>query len=194
MLKGAPIKGAEGYRVARFVEKPSLKDATKFVTSGSYAWNSGIFAFRAGAYLEALALHRPALADRVRQAVAHGSIDGAKFCPEVESFAQIDSESVDYAVMENTDRAAMVLATMGWSDIGDWHALHQARRRDASNNSVTGAAELLNCRGLLVDTDGPKVSVIGVSDIIVVVDKDQVLITHANDSQLVGKLKGALHQ
>ncbi|HEY6868644.1 MAG TPA: mannose-1-phosphate guanylyltransferase, partial [Novosphingobium sp.] len=108
--------------------------------------------------------------------------------------AAISSESVDYAVMENTDRAAMVPADMGWSDIGNWEALHAARERDDLGNHVTGPAELVQCRNVLVDSDGPRVSVIGLENVMVVVDKGEILVTTAAGAQLVGKLHGAANQ
>lgn len=194
ILQGEEIPDSKGFEVAQFIEKPSVDRAKSFIAAGNYAWNGGIFAFRAGAYLTELARHRPAIADAAMRAAKHGRTEGARFYPAAESFAEIHSESVDYAIMENTDRAAVIPVNMGWSDIGNWHALHKVRVRDAANNSVSGSAELLDCSGLLVDTDGPRVSVIGLSDIIVVVDKDEVLISSASATQLVGKLKGAVHQ
>ena len=106
----------------------------------------------------------------------------------------MQSESVDYAVMENTERAAMVPADMAWSDIGNWEALHAAREKDADGNSVAGPAELVDCRNVLVESDGPRVSVIGLEGVIVVVNGDEVLVTSAAGAQKVGKLSGAANQ
>lgn len=130
----------------------------------------------------------------MRQAVAQGREDGARFHPDAEAFAAVTSESVDYAVMENTARAAMVPADMGWSDIGNWQALHEARERDAQGNATAGPVELVDCRNVLVDSDGPRVSVIGLENVIVVVDGNEVLVTTAAGTQLVGKLSGAVNQ
>ena len=96
--------------------------------------------------------------------------------------------------MENTARAAMVPADMGWSDIGNWQALHAALPRDVAGNSIRGQAELVDCRNVLVDSDGPRVSVIGLEDVIVVVDGDDILVTTAAGVQKVGKLSGAVNQ
>lgn len=186
--------GSDGFRVAQFVEKPDLERAEAFLAEGGYAWNGGIFAFRVKDFLDELAGHRPALAEAVRKSVAEGRSDGRRFHPDAEAFAAVESESVDYAVMENTERAAMVPADMEWSDIGNWEALHAARDRDAQGNSVTGPAELVDCRNVLVETDGPRVSVIGLSDVIVVVDGGEVLVTSAAGAQKVGKLSGAANQ
>jgi mannose-1-phosphate guanylyltransferase/mannose-1-phosphate guanylyltransferase/mannose-6-phosphate isomerase len=185
---------ADGFRVARFVEKPDLERARQFLADGGYAWNGGIFAFRAGAYLAELESHRPQIAAAVRAAVAAGSSDGRRFHPDADAFAAIVGESVDYAVMENTDRAAMVPADMGWSDIGNWDALHAALPQDSDGNAVRGRAELVDCRNVLVDSDGPRVSTIGLENVIIVVDGDEVLVTTAAGAQLVGKLHGASNQ
>ncbi len=194
LRRGAAIGTSGGYQVAQFVEKPDAVRAQAFLDSGEYAWNGGIFAFRAGAFLTELEACRPAIAAAAREAAAKGNAEGHRFHPDSEAFAQIESESVDYAVMENTTRAAMVPADMGWSDIGNWQALHDARDRDAQGNCITGATELLGCRNVMVDSDGPRVSVIGLEDVIIVVDGDEVLVTTAAGAQLVGKLSGAVNQ
>lgn len=193
-LQRGEAVGDHGYRVAQFVEKPNLERATAFLAEGTFAWNGGIFAFRVRDFLEELSRHRPAIAAAVRRAVAAGREDGHRFYPDAAAFAAIDSESVDYAVMENTERAAMVPADMAWSDIGNWQALHAARECDANGNSVTGPAELVDCRNVLVDSDSLRVSVIGLEGVIVVVDGGEVLVTTAEGAQKVGKLGGALNQ
>lgn len=189
---GEAIEG--GCRVERFVEKPDRATAERLLEQGGYAWNGGIFAFRAGAFMDELERHRPAMAEAVRQAVAGGRYVGREFHPRPEPFARIAGESVDYAVMENTDRAAVVPAAMGWSDIGDWRALRDARPGDEAGNRTAGPAELIECRNVLVETDGPRVSVIGLEDVIVVVYGGEVLVTSAAGAQLVGKLMGAAGQ
>ncbi|MFM5931888.1 MAG: mannose-1-phosphate guanylyltransferase [Novosphingobium sp.] len=192
--RGDAIGTSGGYQVARFVEKPDLERAKEFLASGQYAWNGGIFAFRAGAFLAELAEHRPRILEAARAAVAAGREDGGRFHPDPEAFGRIDSESVDYAVMENTRRAAMVPADMGWSDIGNWPALRDARPCDDQGNCVIGPAELVDCRNVLVETDGPRVNVIGLEGVIIVVDGDDILVTSAAGAQLVGKLSGAVNQ
>jgi mannose-1-phosphate guanylyltransferase/mannose-1-phosphate guanylyltransferase/mannose-6-phosphate isomerase len=194
LKQGAPIEGSAGFAVARFVEKPDLQRALGFLADGGYAWNGGIFAFRAGTFLDELAAHRPALAAAVREAVAAGHSEGTRFHPDAAAFAKIVGESVDYAVMENTSRAAMVPAAMAWSDIGNWQALHEALDRDAQGNAARGPAELVGCTNILVDSDGPHVSVIGASDLIVVVDKGDILVCTTAGAQSVGKLSGAVNQ
>ncbi|KUR73567.1 mannose-1-phosphate guanylyltransferase [Novosphingobium fuchskuhlense] len=194
LKRGDAISGSGGFAVAQFVEKPDLQRAIGFLADGGYAWNGGIFAFRAGTFLDELAAHRPALAEAVRASVAAGSEDGTRFHPDAATFALIEGESVDYAVMENTSRAAMVPATMAWSDIGNWQALHDALDQDEAGNAVRGPAELVDCTHVLVDSDGPHVSVIGARDLIVVVDEGNVLVCTRDGAQKVGKLSGAVNQ
>lgn len=186
--------GDLGFKVARFIEKPDLARAEAFLAEGGYAWNGGIFAFRVGTFLAELCAHRPAIAAAARAAIAAGHQDGRRFHPGAAEFAAIESESVDYAVMENTAHAAMVPADMGWSDIGNWDALLTARAKDDAGNSVTGRAELIGCRGVLVESDGPRVSAIGLDDVVIVVDGDELLVTTRAGAQLVGKLHGAANQ
>ncbi|PKP63203.1 MAG: mannose-1-phosphate guanylyltransferase, partial [Alphaproteobacteria bacterium HGW-Alphaproteobacteria-9] len=124
LQRGEPLAG--GFTVARFVEKPDLARAQQYCASGDYSWNGGIFAFRAGHLLAELAAHRPDMARLVAEAVAGGREEGFCFYPAPAPFAAIDGDSIDYAVMENTARAAMVPARMGWSDIGNWAALADA--------------------------------------------------------------------
>jgi mannose-1-phosphate guanylyltransferase len=189
LRRGEPLGG--GYRVAQFVEKPDAETAERFLANGAYSWNGGIFAFRADTYLEELERHRPSLAQAVREAVAKGREDGARFHPDAAAFGRIEAESIDYAVMEETERAAMVPVAMGWSDIGDWRALHAARAADEHGNAVDGPAELVDCRNVLAVSDGPRISVIGLADAVVVVDGGEVLVTTHAGAQKVGKLAGA---
>ena len=181
---GEPVADSAGggHRVDRFVEKPDRSTAERFLAEGGYAWNGGIFAFRAGAYLEELAAQRPQMATAVRQAVSEGRREGHAFHPAEGPFGGIVAESVDYAVMENTARAAVVPADMGWSDIGNWQALRDVLARDGAGNRAPADAELLDCRNVLVDV------------VIVVVDGDEVLVTSAAHAQSVGRLRGAADQ
>lgn len=171
-----------GFRVIEFVEKPDSQRAGEFVRSGNYAWNAGIFAFRAGDYLDELAKSRPELCAFARDAVRNGHEEGAEFLPEPAWFNRIAGDSIDRAVMEKTDRAAMVMADMGWSDIGDWNAVRMARDKDDNGNSVHGPAELVDCRNVLVDSDGPRVRAVGLQDVIIVVDGEDILIANAASS------------
>ncbi|MEO1969442.1 MAG: mannose-1-phosphate guanylyltransferase [Sphingomonadaceae bacterium] len=183
-----------GFRVDRFVEKPDEATARGFLESGNFVWNGGIFAFRVGTFLAELEMYRPQMAQLVAQSYGQARRSGWQVHPAALPFAEIAGESVDYAVMENTDRAAVVAADMGWSDIGNWSALMDARICDEHGNYASGPADLLGCRNVMVESDHARVSVVGLDDVIVVVDGDEVLVTSRAGAQLVGKLPGATQQ
>ena len=189
---GEPL--AIGNEVAQFVEKPDLATAEGFLAEGGYVWNGGIFAFRAGAFLAELKRHRPDMAGHVGRAWDAREENGWEIHPAAAPFDQIEGESIDYAVMEETDRAAVVAADMGWSDIGNWDALMTARPADEDGNHVLGPVDIRDCRNVMVETDRLRVSVVGLEDVIVVVDGDDVLVTSRAGAQAVGKLPGAAQQ
>jgi mannose-1-phosphate guanylyltransferase/mannose-1-phosphate guanylyltransferase/mannose-6-phosphate isomerase len=193
--RGEPVPG--GFAIRRFVEKPDLARAQDYLASGDYSWNGGIFAFRAGHLLAEIAAHRPDMARLIAESVAGGRDEGAAFHPAPEPFAAIDGDSFDYAVMENTARAAMVPADMGWSDIGNWAALADALagQADDSGNIASGdAVDLDQCRGVFATTDGPRISAVGLDDVCIIVSGGEVLVTTRDGAQRVGKLPGAANQ
>ncbi|WP_299196540.1 sugar phosphate nucleotidyltransferase [uncultured Erythrobacter sp.] len=190
--RGKALPG--GFAIAKFVEKPDRARAQAYLDSGEYSWNGGIFAFRAGALLAELARHRPAMAAAVRASVDKGREEGTRFHPDADSFAAIEGDSIDYAVMENTARAAMVPADMGWSDIGNWAALHDALERDGRGNAVRGEADLADCSNVLAMSDGPRISAVGLEDVCIIVSDGEVLVTTRDGAQAVGKLPGASNQ
>ena len=188
--RGAVIGG--GFEIAQFVEKPDLETAEAYCASGDYRWNGGIFAFRAGTLLTELAAHRPAMASAVQAAITKAHSKGSQVHPDAAAFASIEGESIDYAVMENTDSAAMVPVDMGWSDIGNWAALKVAL---ADNGNVTrGAVDLDDCDNVLALSDGPRISAVGLEDICIIVSDGEVLVTTREGAQRVGKLPGASDQ
>jgi mannose-1-phosphate guanylyltransferase/mannose-1-phosphate guanylyltransferase/mannose-6-phosphate isomerase len=194
LRRGKPLAG--GYAIRQFVEKPDLERAAAYLASGEYSWNGGIFAFRAGHLLAELAAYRPEMARLVAEAVAGGSAEGARFHPAAEPFAQIEGDSIDYAVMENTARAATVPADMGWSDIGNWAALAEALadEADADGNVARGSVDLADCRDVFATTDGPRISAVGLEGVCIVVSGNEVLVTTREGAQAVGKLPGAVNQ
>lgn len=200
LRRGAALPG--GFVIREFVEKPDLARANAYLTSGDYSWNGGIFAFRAGHLMAELAAYRPAMAQLVLEAVAAGQAEGSRFYPAVVPFAAIEGESIDYAVMENTTRAAMVPASMGWSDIGNWAALADALADMADpdgniahvSSAGSGAVDLAKCSGVFAMTDGPRISAVGLTDICIIIAGDEVLVTTREGAQAVGKLPGAANQ
>jgi len=185
------------HRVERFVEKPDRATAEAYLAQGCYAWNSGIFLFRAGAYLAMLDAHAPAIAAASRAAIAEATRDGPRLHPDPEAFAASPSDSIDYAVMEKADRVAVVPVTMGWSDVGSWDALHSLADPDEAGNCHHGEVIALDTSNCLIRSDGPLVAAIGVSDLIVVATDDAVLVMPRGASQdikrIVEELKRTKH-
>jgi mannose-1-phosphate guanylyltransferase/mannose-1-phosphate guanylyltransferase/mannose-6-phosphate isomerase len=182
--QGEPL-GRQAYRVERFVEKPDPATAQLYLDEGCYAWNGGIFMFRAGRYLDALRALAPDVLDAVAGALAGAApIEGA-IRPDPDRFARSPSVSIDYAVMEKDRRVAVVPVEMGWSDIGSWDALHELRERDERGNVATGPATLIDTDNCLVHSAGRRVVTLGVSDLIVVVGEDEVLVLPRGQSQRV---------
>lgn len=183
--RGAPLE--EVHEVARFVEKPAFETAQAFLGNSDFVWNGGIFLFSAGRYLEELERNRPAMARAVERAVAEGCRDGTRFHPGREAFEAIETESVDYAVMENTDQAAVVSCDMGWSDIGDWSALMKARKQAGLDLLAVGT-RTVDTHAVMTLSDGPRISLVGVDNAIVVVDGDEVLVVSSGAAQDLRKL------
>jgi len=179
-------------RAEAFVEKPDLATAQRYVAGGDHLWNSGMFLMRAGAYLNALRTHAPYLLPAVEAAMAGATREGARLLPQAQSFARAPSQSVDHAVMEKHDRVAVVPASIGWSDIGSWEALHGVLGKDEDDNVLTGDVVAIDSHGSLIRTDGPVVAAIGVEDLIVVATERSVLIVPRAQSQRVQEAVQAL--
>ncbi|WP_022686667.1 mannose-1-phosphate guanylyltransferase/mannose-6-phosphate isomerase [Sphingomonas phyllosphaerae] len=180
------------HRVARFVEKPKRDVAEAMIASGDHAWNGGIFLFRADAYLGALERFAPAILAAARSACAGARREGVRVYPDAAAFAASPSDSIDYAVMEKADRVAVVPVTMGWSDVGSWDALHAISDRDDRDNVVSGDVVMLDSRNCLVRSDGARVAMVGVEDLIVVASGNDILILPRGRSQDVKLLLDAM--
>lgn len=180
------------HRVARFVEKPDREAAEAMVAAGDHAWNGGIFLFRADAYIAALAEHAPEMLAASRAAMDGARREGSRIYPDADAFAASPADSIDYAVMERADRVAVVPVAMGWSDLGSWDALHTISALDEGGNATRGAVIALDSTNCLVRTDGARVAMVGVSDLIVVASGDDILILPRGRSQEVKALLEAM--
>ncbi len=180
------------HRVERFIEKPPADVAAAMVAAGGHAWNGGIFLFRADAYLDALALHDPAILDATRKAMATARHEGVRIHPDADAFAASPDDSIDYAVMEKADRVAVVPVAMGWNDVGSWDALHAISDTDANGNAHRGDVLAIDTKDCLARTDGVRIAMVGVSDLIVVASGNDVLILPRGRSQEVKKLIAAM--
>ena len=178
-----------GWRdVVRFIEKPDQPAAEEYFSSGRYLWNSGMFVFHASTLNAELASCAPAISAACEKAAATArSVDG--FTRLGSEFLDCPSDSIDYAVMERTDRAAVVPLDAGWSDVGSWAALYDALAEGAGSNVLRGDVETLDSQGNLVIGGARKIALLGVDDLVVVDAGDTVLILARNRSQSVKELK-----
>ncbi len=191
---------AEGvHRVHRFVEKPDRAIAEAMIAGGDHVWNGGIFLFRAEAYLAALATYAPDMLAGAQAAMDGADQRGTHIHPDATAFSACPSDSIDYAVMEkaakeNGGRVAVVPVSMGWSDIGSWDALHDFGEKDERGNVHGGDVFTLDSANNLIRSDGLRISVAGVSDLIIIASGNDVMILPRGGSQaakvIAGKRKG----
>lgn len=200
--RGNEIEG--GYQVARFVEKPDLATAQRYVSSGGFLWNSGMFCFKAGLFLDELKQHAPDVSDSVlscwQQMAASESTfvrQDVREIPEA-TFKDVPDISLDYAVMERSDRVAVVSGDFGWSDIGSWNAVKDLVPADSLGNRVVGDSILVDASNNFVQSQDRLVAVLGVSNLMVVDTPDALLIAAPERSQdvkkIVAELKRNAHQ
>jgi mannose-1-phosphate guanylyltransferase/mannose-1-phosphate guanylyltransferase/mannose-6-phosphate isomerase len=172
-------------RVESFVEKPDAATAAHYVADGRYLWNSGIFLLGAGRLIAALREHAPYILPPTEAALAAGRRKDGVIRPDPVRFARSPSQSIDHAVMEKSDRVAVVAVDMGWSDVGSWEALHAVADQDAQGNALTGDVVMIDSQGSLVRSEGPLVVGVGVRDMVVVATERSVLIVPRGESQRV---------
>jgi mannose-1-phosphate guanylyltransferase / mannose-6-phosphate isomerase len=187
--RGDAYKGISGcFRIDSFVEKPDLPTAESYVASDRYAWNSGMFILPVGSYLDEVARLKPEMLELCRQSVARATTDLDFLRLDQESFAAMESVSIDYAVMEHTTKGAIVPADMAWSDVGSWSALWEISDRDADGNVVLGDTITLDARNCYIRGDGNLVAVVGVEDLVVVATDDVVLVVPRERAQDVKQI------
>lgn len=182
--------GAEGLacRVQRFVEKPNLATAQRYIDSGEYFWNSGMFIFRAKRYLAELEKFRPDIFHCCHLALQKSKVDKNFIHIDTATFSHCPDESVDYAVMEKTDDAVMIPLNAGWSDVGSWSALWEVSSKDNAGNALTGETFLHNVHDCYIHTDGKLVAAIGVDNLVIVNTRDAILVINKSAVQDVKKI------
>lgn len=183
---GAAMEGLDGVRnVAGFVEKPDRPTAESFLAGGDHFWNSGMFVFRAASLIEEIDRLAPEVGETCRAALA-GSREDLDFLRlDAGAFARAPSISIDYAVMEKTDRAAVVPVDIGWSDVGSWRALWEIGSKDNAGNVVVGDVVQVGARDCYLRSDGTLVAAIGLADFVVVASADAVLVAPKDEVQQV---------
>ncbi|WP_019626100.1 mannose-1-phosphate guanylyltransferase/mannose-6-phosphate isomerase [Thioalkalivibrio sp. ALJT] len=180
--------GPAGARVARFVEKPDAATARAYIEQGDYLWNSGMFVFRASRYLDELERFEPGIVAACRAALEQSRDDLDFLRVDPDAFAAAPNISVDYAVMERTELAAVTPLAAGWSDIGSWSALAGVRGTDSRGNTLRGDCLLEDSEGCVVDADGLLVAGIGLQNLAVVATRDAVLVADRHRVQDVKRI------
>ena len=172
-----------GRELKSFIEKPSRKKAESMILEDGMFWNAGIFLFSTSLFSEEISKFEPLLQQRVKVALASGSVSGSNLYPSEEYFEAINPISIDYALMEKTQKAAVVPMNPGWSDMGSWKSVWETSGKCAENNVLMGNVECTETRDSLIYSDGPKVGVCGLDDVVVVANRDAVLVTSKSNPQ-----------
>ncbi|RQT27732.1 mannose-1-phosphate guanylyltransferase/mannose-6-phosphate isomerase [Burkholderia cepacia] len=188
--RGTSLAGSSDvYQVESFVEKPNAETAEHFVNDGGYYWNSGMFMLKASNYMTELRRHAPDIARQAELSLASAVRDDDFIRLDTESFSASPSLSIDYAVMEKTERAAVVgAADLGWNDIGSWSALAEIAAKDESGNVIMGDVYANSVTNSYIRTEHRMVAAIGLTDIVIVETADAVLVAHRDKTQDVKKI------
>jgi mannose-1-phosphate guanylyltransferase/mannose-6-phosphate isomerase len=182
-IKQGEALGEGAFRVEAFVEKPDFETAISYLESGQYQWNSGMFCFQVGAILKALGRYAPDVAEAAGQAWQAMDAEAVPMEIPAELFSECPSISIDYAVMERVDNAAVVVSDFGWSDIGSWKAISELYESDEFDNRISGKAVMVDSSGCFVQGEERLVAAVGVQDLVIVDTGDAVLVAHRDQAQ-----------
>ncbi len=187
---------ADGHKVKRFVEKPSLDKAQKYLESGNYLWNSGMFCFSVKTMLREMNEHCPEILTRVKKCMEESRVSSGSDYRQTEitqeHFMDVPADSIDYAVMEKTRNAAVVACDLGWSDIGCWRALGDLTAPDDNNNRLRGDALMEDSRNCTVNSNDRVVGAVGVESLIIIDTPDALLVADKSRSQDVKQIYSEL--
>lgn len=175
-IKAGAEPVGDGFKVAAFVEKPDAQTAQTYLDSGDYFWNSGMFAFKAGVFLRELEKFNPQMLNVCREALAAAKTDLDFTRLDKAVFSTCPADSIDYAVMEKTDKAAVIPLDAGWNDVGSWSALWDVTGKDSSGNAIKGDVLAIDTVNSYVHSSNKLVAVIGVQDLVVVETDDAVMV------------------
>ena len=186
--KGSPLEQGDGFGVEKFVEKPDLETAKSYFSDGAYLWNSGMFMFKASTYLDELERHGPDMLECCRNAfnAIERDADYARISEQL--FELCPSDSIDYAIMEKTDRAAVVPLDAQWNDLGAWSALWDIADKDEQGNAISGDVLLEGVSGSYLQADSRMIAAVGISDLVVVESSDAVLVAAKDQVQQVKRI------
>jgi mannose-1-phosphate guanylyltransferase/mannose-6-phosphate isomerase len=190
--RGAPLDGSSAFAVSAFVEKPDRARAEAFLKDGGYDWNSGMFVLPVRAYLDELARFEPKVVEAVSRALSSAKVDLSFVRLDKAGFESSASISIDHAVMERTDKAAVVACDIGWSDVGAWSALWAIGAQDGDGNVLKGDVLARGLTDSYVRADGRLVAALGLKDVVIVDTADAVLVAAKDRVQEVKELVAAL--
>ena len=195
IAQGAPMDGLPGaFHLKRFIEKPDAATAARLLAEGGNLWNSGMFLFQARVLLGEMERLAPEILEAVRAAMLARTTDLDFIRLGTEAFAAAPDISIDYAIAEKTDKAVVVPADIGWSDVGSWSALADIAPKDTDGNFALGDVVLENVHNSYARSDGIMTALLGVNDLVVVTTQDAVLVAHKNEAQNVKKIVDRLKQ
>lgn len=181
--------GNHGFKVKKFVEKPPIEKAKTYCESGDYVWNAGIFMFSAKNFLSELELYEPKMAQLARQSYKNSKRYDECILLDADTFNEIKSESIDYAVMERTSMAVVVPVSCGWDDAGSWEALWEMKPKDDNQNVTIGDNYLVDINNSYINSqNGPSIAAIDVEGLIIISTPDIVFVGKKDKSQHVKKM------
>lgn len=183
---GAETDGA--FTLEKFVEKPCLEKAQEYLASGEYAWNSGMFVFKASTFIEELKVHSPEMAKLSIESFEKAVIESDFIRLDKDAFGQIKGDSIDYAVMEKTKLGKIVKLNAGWDDVGSWSALYDISEKDENKNAVKGDVIALDTKNSYIRGGKRTIATIGLDNVVVVDSDDSLLIARMDSIQDVKKV------
>ena len=187
-IKRDILQHGSAYSVAAFVEKPDAETAKQYLKSGDFYWNSGMFAFKAGSFLTELEKFNPDMLAICRQALKAAKVDMDFVRLDKEIFSTCPADSIDYAVMEKTDKAVVIPLDAGWNDVGSWSALWDVTDKDPFGNAICGDVLTVDTRNSFIHAQSKLVAVIGVNDLVIVETDDAVMISSKDRVQEVKQI------
>lgn len=179
-------------KAGSFVEKPVKDVAEGLIQSGKAYWNSGMFMFTAGSFLDELERHAPAIFQATKAAFAAARTEGNRVTPDENALQDCPSTSIDYAVMERSGRIAVIPVQLDWSDVGSWAAVYDLGSKDEAGNVVDARSRTIDSSGCLVRSTGPSIVTIGVHDLVVIATADNVLVVPRSEAQRVREAAEAM--